>query len=610
MRRSARRETLNLVVAGHVDHGKSTILGRLLAETGAVPEAKIAAVREKCRRNAKPFEYAFLLDAPKDEQAQGITIDAARVFFRTGHRDYLIFDAPGHIEFLKNMITGASWAGAAFLVIDAQEGVRENSRRHGYLLSFLGVSQIVVLVNKMDLADYSQAEFEHIRTEYTSYLNQLNIQPLGFIPVSGAQGDNITEISSRMPWYLGPTVLSQIEKFEVLQQAGDLPLRLPVQDIYKFTSNGDQRRIIAGRIEAGRLSVGDELVFYPSGKRSAVKTIEGFNQGRRIRRQAAGWSTGFTLRDELYIKRGEIAAQVNEQPPAVSSRFRARLFWLGKHSLSEDKKYIFKLGTAKYPMRIDAIERVFDASTLKNKRLKAIRRHDFAECVIQLDALAAFDLHTQIRETSRFVIVDDYEIRGGGVIIEALDDNTRFMYDDVVKRDQKWEVIDISEEMRADTYHQMACMVLITGSPRDDHRKMIAKHLTEKLFRQGRFVYFIGMANLLYGMDADIRDLGREVRPEHMRRLAEVANMMMHAGLITVVSAREISESDLRILRLGLGDRAERLVTVWAGSRPTTDLSPDLAFSDKELDGSIEAISRLLESKGYIPSAAPDSPEA
>jgi bifunctional enzyme CysN/CysC len=607
VRHSEKRESLNLVVAGHVDHGKSTILGRLLAETGAVPETKIAAVREKCRRNAKPFEYAFLLDALKDEQAQGITIDAARVFFKTGKRDYLIFDAPGHIEFLKNMITGASWAGAAFLVIDAQEGVRENSRRHGYLLSFLGVAQIVVLVNKMDLVDFSQAEFERIRAEYTGYLNLVNIRPMGFIPVCGASGDNISERSRRIPWYTGPTVLSQMEAFQVAQLADDLPLRIPVQDVYKFTSHGDQRRIIAGRIETGRLSVGDELVFYPSGKRSSVKTIEGFNRGRRIRRQSSGCSTGLTLRDELYIKRGEIAARANENPPSVSSRFRARLFWLGKHSLSEDKKYTFKLGTARCPMRIDTIERVFDAATLKNKRMKAIRRHDFAECVIQLDTLAAFDLHDQIQDTSRFVIVDDFEIRGGGVIIEALDDNTRFMYDDVVKRDQKWEVIDISEEMRAENYHQMACMVVISGSPRDDHRKLIAKHLTERLFHQGRFVYFIGMANLLYGVDADIRDLGQEVRPEHMRRLAEVANMMMHAGLITVVSAREISESDLRILRLGLGDRAERLVTVWAGSRPTTDLNPDLAFRERELDKAVEQISRLLESRGYIPVDTPDS---
>ncbi len=598
--RRARRQTINLVVAGHVDHGKSTILGRLLADTGAVPRTKVEAVREKCRRNSKPFEYAFLLDALKDEQAQGITIDAARVFFKTDRRDFLVFDAPGHIEFLKNMITGASWADAAFLVIDAKEGVRENSRRHAYLLSFLGIPRIAVLVNKMDLVNYDLTVFEEIRKEFTEFLAQINIKPVSFIPVSGVQGDNISKPSQRMLWYEGRTMLAQMKAFKANKPARDLPLRMPVQDVYKFTSNGDQRRILAGRIETGRLALGDELVFYPSGKRSTVKTIERFNRRWKARRRGAGWSTGLTLADEIYLKRGEIAALADERPPEVSSRFRARLFWLGKHPLSDNKKYVFKLGTCKIPMCVESIERVFDASTLKDRRFKTIRRHDMAECVIQLDALAAFDLNSQIQETSRFVIVDDYEIKGGGVIIEALKDNTGWMYEGVVQRDRKWEVIDISDEMRTEMYRQMACMVLITGSPRNDYRKMLAKHLTEQLFHDGRFVYFIGMSNLLYGMDADIRAMGQEVHSEHMRRLAEVSNMMMHAGLITVVSAREISESDLRILHLGLGDRADRLITVWAGSRLTTDFEPDLVFRNKQLPDAVDAITQYLRDRNYI----------
>ena len=192
---------MNLVIVGHVDHGKSTIIGRLLADTHSLPEGKLEQVRANCERNSKPFEYAFLIDALKDEQAQGITIDSARVFFKTPNRHYLIMDAPGHIEFLKNMVTGASRAEAALLVIDAHEGVQENSRRHGYMLSLLGIKQIAVLVNKMDLKGYQQAAFEEIREEYKTFLSHLNIESPYYIPVSGFQGDNIASPSSSMTWY-------------------------------------------------------------------------------------------------------------------------------------------------------------------------------------------------------------------------------------------------------------------------------------------------------------------------------------------------------------------------------------------------------------------------
>ena len=202
---------MNIVIVGHVDHGKSTVIGRLLADTDSLPQGKLEQVREMCRRNSKPFEYAFLLDALKDERSQGITIDAARCFFKTAKRDYLIIDAPGHIEFLKNMITGASRAEAALLVIDANEGVRENSRRHGYMLKMLGIKQVAVLVNKMDLAGYSEEVFKSIEAEYRIFLEEIGIQAKSFIPVSAMQGDNIASQSSNMTWYTGRTVLEELD---------------------------------------------------------------------------------------------------------------------------------------------------------------------------------------------------------------------------------------------------------------------------------------------------------------------------------------------------------------------------------------------------------------
>ncbi|MFZ9011950.1 MAG: GTP-binding protein, partial [Anaerohalosphaeraceae bacterium] len=207
-------ESMNIVICGHVDHGKSTVIGRLLADTGSLPDGKLEQVRENCRRNSKPFEYAFLLDALKDEQSQGITIDSARVFFKTGKRHYIIIDAPGHIEFLKNMVTGASHAEAALLVIDANEGVQENSRRHGYMISMLGIRQIVVLVNKMDLVGYKQEVFDSIVSEYTQFLSGIDVTAKAFIPVSGMEGDAIAELTDKMPWYSGQTTLEALDNFQ------------------------------------------------------------------------------------------------------------------------------------------------------------------------------------------------------------------------------------------------------------------------------------------------------------------------------------------------------------------------------------------------------------
>jgi bifunctional enzyme CysN/CysC len=259
---------MNIVIVGHVDHGKSTVIGRLLADTHSLPEGKLEQVRAQCELNSKPFEYAFLLDALKDEQAQGITIDAARVFFKSHLRYYLILDAPGHIEFLKNMITGAARAEAALLVIDAAEGVQENSRRHGYMVSLLGVRQLAVVVNKMDLVGWDRGVYDRIVREYGAFLDQVGIQAACFIPVSARGGDNIAEQSPNIPWYQGPTVLDALDGFRSEPAPTERSFRMPVQDVYKFTKQGDDRRIVAGTIESGSVRVGDSVIFYPRARRA------------------------------------------------------------------------------------------------------------------------------------------------------------------------------------------------------------------------------------------------------------------------------------------------------------------------------------------------------
>ncbi|NMB90193.1 MAG: adenylyl-sulfate kinase [Chloroflexi bacterium] len=599
----AEREELNLVVVGHVDHGKSTIIGRMLADTHSLPEGKLAAVQENCRRNARPFEYAFLLDALKEEQSQGITIDVARCFFKTAKRNYILIDAPGHIEFLKNMVTGASWAEAALLVIDASEGVRENSRRHGYMLSMLGIRQVAVLVNKMDLVDYDEGVYRQIVDEYSHFLGQIGLTPAAFLPVSGRMGDNVAAASARLPWYTGGSVVEQIDAFVPESTPEDRPLRLPVQDVYKFTRDGDSRRIVAGRIEAGRLRVGDEVVFYPSGKKSVVHSIEAFNQTTPLQQQAAPWSVGFTLEEQIYVRRGEVAALAGQPKPCTTDRLRANLFWLGKEPLQPGKKYLFKINTVRVEMEVESILRVIDASNLEQKQVGRVERNEVAECILKLEQTAAFDLAADLPETGRFVIVDEYEIAGGGIVIEALDEPHKSLSQKVQRRNIHWESPSISEMERAERYNQKSCLILVTGAATDGLRKQVAKSLEKQLFQDGKFVYFLGMGSLLYGVSADIKN-GHpdpdEVEAEYFRRLAEVANLMMDAGLILVVSTRELRPADVKVLETALADRAERIFTVWAGDTVTTSLRPHLHLKAEDCPDGAHKIKELLQRQDVI----------
>ena len=589
-------QRMNIVIVGHVDHGKSTVIGRLLADTHSLPEGKLEQVRAQCELNSKPFEYAFLLDALKDEQAQGITIDAARVFFKSAVRPYLILDAPGHIEFLKNMITGAARAEAALLVIDAAEGVQENSRRHGYMVSMLGVRQLAVVVNKMDLVGWDRGVYDRIVKEYGAFLEQVGIRPSGFIPVSGRGGDNIADRSSNLPWYQGPTVLGALDAFRTEPAPVNQPFRMPVQDVYKFTKQGDDRRIVSGTVDAGTMKVGDMVIFYPSGKKSRVKTIEGFHQAEQTRVEA-GAATGFTLQEQIYITRGEVATLEHEPRPQVSTRLRVSLFWLGKEPMVKRKEYLLKLGTARVTARIEEVLRVMDASTLDSAEQRvAVQRHDVAECILKLDRAIACDLAADIPATSRFVIVDDFEIRGGGIVREALPDRQASVRDRVLLRNYKWEPSIIQPERRAEKYNQKAALILVTGEDEND-RKGVAKALEGKLFDDGKVVYFLGIGSVLYGVDADI-ERKPENRLEHMRRLAEVANLMLDAGMILVVAAAELTQDDLEVIKTAV--QPDWIETIWAGDTITTDLAVDLHLPGGAIPESVDQLKAHLQDKGII----------
>jgi len=591
--------SMRVVITGHVDHGKSTVIGRLLADTDSLPQGKLEQLRQYCERHAKPFEYAFLLDALKDERAQGITIDSARVFFKSTLRQYIVIDAPGHVEFLKNMVTGASRADAALVVIDAFEGVQENSRRHGYLLSMLGIRQVVVLVNKMDLVGYDQAAFDRLVSEYSAFLDQVGLRPLRFIPVAAQLGDNIATASRRLPWYSGPTVLEALDELCPDTPASAAPLRMPVQGVYKFTEVGDTRRIIAGTIETGTLNVGDQIVFYPSGKKTTIASIEGFNRPAATS-AAAGEAIGFTMTEQVYVQRGELAVRAEQPKPCVTTRFRANVFWLGREPLVVNRDYRLKIGTAQLPVRVTRIERVIDASRLEPiADAQAIGRHQVAECVLETASPLAFDLVSTVAATGRFALVDNFEISGGGIICQALEDSQTVVRDRVMLRNQKWDASRVSETRRAERYSQRPVLLLVTGDESTD-RKGFARECEARLFDDGRFVYFLGMGNLVHGVDADIAGVGG-VRPEHLRRLGEVANILLDAGLIVVAAAANLTAQEVESLRTAIGQ--ERVATVWLGDRADSDLSADLQVSAAESDGTAR-IKTMLQQRGFIYRAA------
>lgn len=406
------RESLKIVVVGHVDHGKSTVIGRLLYDTKSLPEGAIERVKRISQEKGKPFEYAYLLDAFEEEQKQGITIDTTQLQFHTEQRDYVIIDAPGHKEFLKNMISGAANAEAALLIVDANEGIQEQSKRHGYILSLLGIQKVYVLINKMDLIGYSEAIYNQIKKEMHEFLGNLQVYPLKYIPVSAFWGENITLHSGKMPWYKGEPLLTALDLFEKDRGLEDKALRFPIQDVYKF----DHRRIIAGRIEAGTLREGDEIVVVPGRKTTRIKTIEYWAERDKTKHSQAGMSVGITVEDEFFNQRGEMIVH-KEDIPLIANTFKANIFWMGKRPLQKGQEYKLKLVTQEVECEIYSITKVVDATTLAaTEDAGQVNTNDVAEVIIRTKREICFDEFRNNPVTGRFVLVDGYEICGGGIV--------------------------------------------------------------------------------------------------------------------------------------------------------------------------------------------------
>ncbi|MDR2051292.1 MAG: sulfate adenylyltransferase [Deltaproteobacteria bacterium] len=406
------QDLLKVVFAGHVDHGKSSVIGRLLYDTRSLPQGAVDKVKRIARETGKAFEFAYLLDALEEEQKQGITIDSTRLQFRTKKRGYVIIDAPGHKEFLKNMVSGAADAESAFLVIDAARGVEEQSTRHACMLSLLGIRQICVLVNKMDLIDYDEARFLAIKADMDAFFASLGLTACDTVPLSALRGENILRPSPRLPWHAGKTLVQALDSLSPAGSAENAVLRLPVQDVYKF----DERRIIAGRIESGRLRAGDGIVIHPGGKRTRVASLESWPPRGRKDEASAGESVGITLDDEFFNQRGEVISH-SGAPPLITGRFQASIFWLGKNPLRPRQAYRLKIATQSAQAVIDEILRVIDSSSLAaGERTEEVRPNEVAKVVITTKQPVVIDLFSECRAMGRFVLLDGRDVAGGGIV--------------------------------------------------------------------------------------------------------------------------------------------------------------------------------------------------
>ena len=409
------RESLAFVMVGHVDHGKSTMIGRLLHDTGSLPEGKLEEVAAAARDAGQEMEFGFLMDHLREERERHITIDTAQTFFSTDAREYVIIDAPGHKEFIKNMITGASQAEAAVLICSVAEGVQEQTKRHAYVLKLLGLKQVIVAYNKMDLAGYAEERFAAVKAEMDRFLGQLDIRPMLEVPLSAKLGDNVATRSEKMPWYDGPTIVEALDRLTKMPAPTEKALRFPVQDVYE---RGGER-IVVGRVESGVLESGRRLTFLPDGEARTVARIEQYARDP-LERAEAGECIGVVF-DADGLRRGLVGCP-EDQLPQVTDRFSASVFWLAPAPLdiASGDGLTFRCATQEQPCRVAAIGRRLDSGTLEQLPAEAgrLEETEVGELIIETEAPMVLESFYDVEELGRFVIVRGLDVVAGGIVTD------------------------------------------------------------------------------------------------------------------------------------------------------------------------------------------------
>jgi bifunctional enzyme CysN/CysC len=581
-------EPLRVVIVGDVDHGKSTLIGRLLNEAGALGEDSVAAMAEMSRRRGVDFEWAFVTDALQVERDRGTTIDTSEAVFRTPRRSFVIIDAPGQDEFLRNMVTGASSADIAIVVIDATEGTLDQSRRHLYLLTLLGVRRLIVAVNKMDKVDYSADCFAIAAKQVRDYLQQIDIAATGIIPISAKHGEMIANRSPSLAWYHGPTLLEALDRVEADEVSADvLPLRFSVQDIYKF----DERRILAGRIESGVLRVGDALAFAPGGAIARVASIEDWNQTSRRVSANAGDTIGITLDQRAFVERGHVAAPAAE-PIRMARRLTVRMFWLAADPLAVGRSLTLQLVAGEYRVKVWSIDSVVDLRTLEKRPADMVLTNQVAEIVLDAADPLPVDRYSALPRTGRGVLSDGGDALGGAIVLDfveaPVETQTTAVY------------AGVSREERERRYRHRGAVLWLTGLP-GSGKSTLAAALERALFEGGMHAVVLDTDMIRRGLSHDL-GFAQTDRTENTRRVAETAKLLADAGNITIAALVSPLQSDRVLARSIVGENFAEI-----------HIRADLALCEARDPKGLYARARRGEIKNYTgvdtPYEAPVAPD-
>lgn len=515
-----RERAFPIVIVGHIDHGKSTLIGRMLYDTGSLPTGKVEELQASCDRRNAPFEWSFVLDALQLERDQAITVDSTQIWFHTETRRYVIIDAPGHREFLRNMVTGAASANAGVIVIDAEQGVSEQTRRHAYLLHLIGIPQVVVAVNKMYLVNYSQERFQAVEAEMKAYLKEIELKAQVMIPVAAMHGDNLGLRSTNMPWYSGPTLIDAIDDFPRAVVATERPFRMPVQDVYRQ----DGRRLIVGRVESGQLELGSAITVWPTGRSADVVEIKQWAAAKDAKSITTGESVALTLNDELFIERGHVLT-VPTARPRSSNSLSVRLFWLSSDPLRQGESLTLKLATAEYDVTIDSIDTVIDVSDLSRHRGTQVPQNGIAEVTLRSRSTITYELFHDLPALGRAVLLDGYDVVGG-CIIEGGQDI------EIASRNLTAVTQSVKAEERQATNGYPGAVLWMSGLS-GAGKSTLAMALQRELFNRGLQVYTLDGDNVRNGLNSDL-GFSEEERAENIRRVAEVSKLFSDAGTIVI----------------------------------------------------------------------------
>lgn len=577
---------LKIVIGGHVDHGKSTLIGRLLHDTDSLPPGKAEELEALSRKRGMALEWSFVLDALQTERDQAITIDTTRVWFSWNDRRYAIIDAPGHREFVRNMLSGASEADAAVLVVDVAEGVSEQTKRHAQLLQMLGIRQITVVLNKMDVAGYERARFEDVVRETKSMLAALGLHPHSLIPISARNGENLLHRSANMPWYEGVTLLEALAQFNPVNALVDAPLRMRVQDVYRT----DGIRIAVGRVESGSIAVGDTVLLSPMNSRATVRTIERWNAPARTI-ATAGESIGVTFNEPVFVNRGDLVSHV-QQPPVLDYAFRAACFWLDEAPPEIGEQVTVEFAATKTRAVISGVESVMDSATLQQLNTQQIPRYAVVTLRLRSAALIPLDEHQSMPASSRLVLVRGRDVVAGGVVTSVI---TRHVPSNIYHADHL-----VTREEREHRSGHSGAVIWLTGLS-GAGKSTLAMALERALFAKGAQVYVLDGDNVRAGLNSDLGFSSAD-RSENIRRVGEVAALFADAGIIVVTAFISPMQRDRDLARKAAGERFHEVYV--SADLETCELRDTKGLYKRARAGDIQEFTGISS-----PYEAPEKPE-